>query len=183
MSTLPLPIAAFFAGPVSFLSPCVLPLVPGYVSLISSVGVQEPRSQESQSLWKVMLNSVGFILGFSIVFIALGAISTGVGQLLAQSNNRIGGLGVFAVNFTPELPSVSPNVRFASGVLVVALSPGPDTQVAVFTRGDIIHALNNASVKSVEQLRSALYRLKPGDPFVLQIERQGKLHYVAFDTE
>ena len=70
MSTLPLPIAAFFAGLVSFLSPCVLPLVPGYVSLISGVGVQELRSQESQSLRKVMLNSVGFILGFSIVFIA-----------------------------------------------------------------------------------------------------------------
>jgi cytochrome c-type biogenesis protein len=48
MSTLPLPIAAFFAGLVSFLSPCVLPLVPRYVSLISGVGVQELRSQESQ---------------------------------------------------------------------------------------------------------------------------------------
>jgi hypothetical protein len=56
------------------------------VSLISGVGVQELRSQESQSLRKVMLNSVGFILGFSIVFIALGAISPEVGQLLAQYN-------------------------------------------------------------------------------------------------
>jgi cytochrome c-type biogenesis protein len=89
MSTLPLPIAAFFAGLVSFLSPCVLPLVPGYVSLISGVGVQELRSQESQSLRKVMLNSVGFILGFSIVFIALGAISTEVGQLLAQYKSTL----------------------------------------------------------------------------------------------
>jgi S1-C subfamily serine protease len=100
---------------------------------------------------------------------------------LVNPNNRIGGLVGFAVDFTPELPSVSPNVRFASGVAVVALSPGPDTQSRSIHAGDIIHALNNASVKSVEQLRSALHRLKPGDPVVLQIERQGTLHYVAFD--
>ena len=102
---------------------------------------------------------------------------------LVNPNNRIGGLGVFAVDFTPELPSVSPNVRFASGVVVVALSPGAATQSRGIHAADIIHALNNVSVKSVEQLRSALYRLKPGDPVVLQIERQGKLHYVAFDME
>jgi cytochrome c-type biogenesis protein len=84
MSTLPLPIAAFVAGLFSFLSPCVLPLVPGYVSLISGAGVEELKSQESQLLRKVMLNSIGFILGFSIVFIALGAISTQVGQLMAR---------------------------------------------------------------------------------------------------
>jgi cytochrome c-type biogenesis protein len=84
MSTLPLPIAAFFAGLVSFLSPCVLPLVPGYVSLISGVGVEELKSQETHLLRKVMLNSIAFILGFSVVFIALGAISTEVGQLMAH---------------------------------------------------------------------------------------------------
>ena len=98
---------------------------------------------------------------------------------LVNPNNRISGLGVFAVDFTPELPSVSPDVRFASGVVVVALSPGPDTQ----SRSIHAAALNNAPVKSVEQLRSALHRLKPGDPVVLQIERQGQLHYVAFDME
>jgi cytochrome c-type biogenesis protein len=88
------------AGLVSLLSPCVLPLVPGYVSLISGVGVQEVRSQESQSLRKVMLNSVGFILGFSIVFIALGAISTEVGQLLAQYKSTLARLaGVIIVIF------------------------------------------------------------------------------------
>jgi cytochrome c-type biogenesis protein len=107
MSTLPLPIAAFFAGLVSFLSPCVLPLVPGYVSLISGVGVQELRSQESHSLRKVMLNSVGFILGFSIVFIALGAISTGVGQLLGQYKSTLARLaGVVTVIFGFHLTGI-----------------------------------------------------------------------------
>jgi cytochrome c-type biogenesis protein len=84
MSTLPLPIAAFLAGLVSFLSPCVLPLVPGYVSLISGAGVEELKAPESRLLSKVMLNSIGFILGFSVVFVTLGAISTEVGQLLAR---------------------------------------------------------------------------------------------------
>ena len=84
MTTLPLPLAAFFAGLISFLSPCVLPLVPGYVSLISGVGVEELKAESGQFFRKVMLNSAAFILGFSIVFITLGAISTEVGQLFAQ---------------------------------------------------------------------------------------------------
>ncbi len=84
MSNLPLPIAAFLAGLVSFLSPCVLPLVPGYVSLISGVGVEELKVQEASVLRKVMLNSLAFVAGFSIVFVTLGAISTEVGQLAAQ---------------------------------------------------------------------------------------------------
>jgi len=84
MANLPLPIAAFLAGLVSFLSPCVLPLVPGYVSLISGVGVEELKVQEAGIFRKLMLNSIAFIIGFSIVFITLGAISTEVGQLAAR---------------------------------------------------------------------------------------------------
>ena len=102
---------------------------------------------------------------------------------LVNPKNRIGGLGVFAVDFTPQLASAAHNVRLASGVVVVALTPGPDTQSRSFHPGDVIHVLNNTPMMSVEQLRSALHRLKPGDPVVLQIERLGKLHYVAFDME
>lgn len=89
MGNLPLPIAAFLAGLVSFLSPCVLPLVPGYVSLISGAGVEELKSAQSQLLRRVMINSVGFILGFSVVFVTLGAISTGIGQLAAQYKHTL----------------------------------------------------------------------------------------------
>ncbi|MFZ3339556.1 MAG: cytochrome c biogenesis protein CcdA [Terriglobales bacterium] len=84
MTSLPLPLAAFVAGLISFLSPCVLPLVPGYVSLISGAGIEELKSTDGHLLRKVMLNSAAFIIGFSIVFITLGAISTEVGQVLAQ---------------------------------------------------------------------------------------------------
>jgi cytochrome c-type biogenesis protein len=83
MSSLPLPIAAFLAGLISFLSPCVLPLVPGYVSLISGAGVEELKAQDAGLMRRVMLHSLMFILGFSVVFITLGAVSTEVGQLLS----------------------------------------------------------------------------------------------------
>jgi len=84
MTSLPLPLASFVAGLISFLSPCVLPLVPGYVSLISGAGIEELKSSDGHLLRKVMINSAAFIVGFSIVFITLGAISTEVGQFLAQ---------------------------------------------------------------------------------------------------
>lgn len=89
MSSLPLPIAAFFAGLISFLSPCVLPLVPGYVSLISGVGVEELKSPQAQLMRRVMINSIGFILGFSVVFVTLGAISTEIGQVAARYKHTL----------------------------------------------------------------------------------------------
>jgi cytochrome c-type biogenesis protein len=107
MTNLPLPIAAFFAGLVSFLSPCVLPLVPGYVSLISGVGVEELKSHESQLLRKMMLNSISFILGFSVVFITLGAISTEVGQLLARYKSTLAQVaGVVIILFGLHLTGI-----------------------------------------------------------------------------
>jgi cytochrome c-type biogenesis protein len=84
MANLPLPIAAFVAGLISFLSPCVLPLVPGYVSLISGVGAEGLESEQPRLLRTVMLNSGMFILGFSLVFVALGAVATEVGQVTRQ---------------------------------------------------------------------------------------------------
>lgn len=84
MSNLPLPLAAFLAGLLSFLSPCVLPLVPGYVSLISGTGAEELDSERQRVLGAVMLNSVMFIIGFSIVFVSLGAVATTLGQVTRQ---------------------------------------------------------------------------------------------------
>jgi len=107
MTNLPLPIAAFLAGLVSFLSPCVLPLVPGYVSLISGVGVEDLKSHETQLLRKMMLNSISFILGFSVVFITLGAISTEVGQLLARYKSTLAQVaGVVIVLFGLHLTGI-----------------------------------------------------------------------------
>jgi len=82
MSSLPLPIAAFFAGLISFLSPCVLPLVPGYVSLISGASAEELESQDRRLLKTVLLHSLMFILGFTLVFVILGATATELGKLV-----------------------------------------------------------------------------------------------------
>jgi cytochrome c-type biogenesis protein len=107
MNTLPLPIAAFLAGLVSFLSPCVLPLVPGYVSLISGVGVEQLKTQESQLLRKVMLNSIAFILGFSVVFVTLGAVATEVSQMLARYRSLLAQVaGVVIILFGLHLTGV-----------------------------------------------------------------------------
>jgi cytochrome c-type biogenesis protein len=76
------PITAFFAGLISFLSPCVLPLVPGYLSLISGAGLEELKAPEAHLMRRVMVNSIAFIVGFSVVFIALGLAATEVGQVL-----------------------------------------------------------------------------------------------------
>jgi cytochrome c-type biogenesis protein len=79
-----LPIAAFTAGLLSFLSPCVLPLVPGYISLISGAGVEQLKQHEGKLMRSVLLNSVLFIMGFSLVFLALGAVASTLGQLVRQ---------------------------------------------------------------------------------------------------
>jgi cytochrome c-type biogenesis protein len=99
--------AAFVAGLVSFLSPCVLPLVPGYVSLISGVGVEELKAQETAVLRRVMLNSIAFILGFSIVFVILGALSTEVGQIASQYKSVLAQVaGVLVIVFGLHLTGI-----------------------------------------------------------------------------
>jgi len=78
-------LAAFAAGLISFLSPCVLPLVPGYISIISGFTLDQLKDQQKQaSLTRmVLVNSVMFIAGFSLTCMALGASATCLGQVLA----------------------------------------------------------------------------------------------------
>ncbi len=76
-------IAAFAAGVISFLSPCVLPLVPAYISLITSGGGVSPDGKVGAvSSWRVARDTGLFVLGFGSVFVALGAAATSVGQVL-----------------------------------------------------------------------------------------------------
>ncbi len=87
-------IVAFAAGTVSFLSPCVLPLVPGYVSYIAGESVMAVRPREAAQRIQVIALSVCFILGFSTVFVLLGASATALGQLLLAYRyelNLVGG--------------------------------------------------------------------------------------------
>ncbi|MGH9863176.1 MAG: cytochrome c biogenesis protein CcdA [Candidatus Acidiferrales bacterium] len=73
---------AFLAGFLSFLSPCVLPLVPGYLSLMSGVSVEKLKEGGGGATRAVALNAVIFILGFSVVFVAMGASASAVGNFL-----------------------------------------------------------------------------------------------------
>jgi len=79
----PLGIAvAFGAGILSFLSPCVLPLVPAYVSMVSGLSATELEAGASRDLAPLLRGMLGFIAGFTLVFCALGAAASGVGRVL-----------------------------------------------------------------------------------------------------
>ena len=93
-------LTAFAAGAISFLSPCVLPLVPGYVSYVAGEslnGVDAPRAASARV--PAVGLSLLFVLGFSTVFVILGASATALGQLLLQyryETNLIGGAIIIA---------------------------------------------------------------------------------------
>ena len=77
-------VAAFAAGFLSFVSPCVLPLIPGYISFVSGVSLEEMRADAAPttSRLQVFMTSLAFVIGFSLVFVALGASATAVGKFL-----------------------------------------------------------------------------------------------------
>lgn len=86
---------AFSAGIFSFLSPCVLPLIPSYLSFVSGVSLEEMRSPQAGSRvrWRVALNSLAFIIGFSLVFVSLGVSASFLGSLFLGYRSFIRILG------------------------------------------------------------------------------------------
>jgi cytochrome c-type biogenesis protein len=93
---------AFAAGIFSFLSPCVLPLIPSYLSFVSGVSLEEMRSDQalSRGRWGMVLNALAFIVGFSFVFVSLGASASFLGSLFLGYRNIIriaGGLLILIV--------------------------------------------------------------------------------------
>jgi cytochrome c-type biogenesis protein len=98
---------AFTAGFLSFLSPCVLPLLPSFVGFITGMSFQELTSEENSSaaLKSTIINSLLFIVGFSIVFIALGATATALGGALNKYQNILRWVGgtlviILGIHFT-----------------------------------------------------------------------------------
>lgn len=81
-SLVPAIVMAFVAGLLSFLSPCVLPLVPGYLSIISGVSLDQLKNEAQNASLKrsVIVSSIMFIIGFSITFIVLGATATALSK-------------------------------------------------------------------------------------------------------
>jgi len=103
-------LAAFAAGAVSFLSPCVLPLVPGYLSAVAGVG---PTEMGNASVRRVIVPSLIFVASFSAIFILLGVTATGVGSALTDHRATLEkvaaaiiialGLLFIAMRFVPRL--------------------------------------------------------------------------------
>jgi len=91
---------AFAAGLVSFVSPCVLPLVPGYLATISGLSAEELRGSSGAQLRAVVLRATLFILTFSAIFIALGMTATGLGRTLTdhrQTLENIAGIAIIVM--------------------------------------------------------------------------------------
>jgi cytochrome c-type biogenesis protein len=100
-------LAAFLAGLLSFISPCVLPLIPGYLSFVSGVTLEEMRGTgaaaapiKAGTRRRAVIMSIAFVMGFSIVFISLGASATALGALLMEHLALLGKIaGVIIILF------------------------------------------------------------------------------------
>jgi len=106
-------IAAFAVGFVSFVSPCVLPLVPGYLSAVSGVSIADMRSGE-RSLSTILWPAAIFCLSFTIMFVALGMTATSIGSTLRDSKqtlDRAAGIVILAMGIffllTPFVPRLN----------------------------------------------------------------------------
>ena len=114
-------IPAFIAGIFTFLAPCTLPLVPGYLAFISGASVKDLQDPEKAKTvrWKIFLNGVFFVVGFSAVFILLGTLVGIAGQALVPYRiwlTRIGGVFVIAFGLLMmnviKIPFLSGEHRF-----------------------------------------------------------------------
>jgi cytochrome c-type biogenesis protein len=170
---------AFAAGVLSFLSPCVLPLIPSYLSLIGGVSVQELGERRRS---RVFLRTLLFVLGFSIVFIALGVLFSGTGGFLTSATqilNIVAGalvilLGLnFIFNFWKFLNfekrlhmRSSPTGRLGSLLLGMAFGAGWTPCVGPILASILFLAGSSGGIVQ-GTLLLAVYSLGLGVPFVL----------------
>ncbi len=123
---------AFLAGLVSFLSPCVLPLVPGYISMLSGIGMEQLRKGEMPRSG-LFASSLAFVAGFSVVFISFGASASAVGSFLKQNRNLLAPVAgalilLFGLHLIGALTKLKVRIGIILGVILAALG------VAAFIR-------------------------------------------------
>ena len=176
-------IAAFAVGFVSFISPCVLPLVPGYLSAVSGLSLAEMKSGE-RSLPKILLPAIVFCLSFTVVFVALGhdrdRPRLDAAGLSARRSTRSPGaviiaLGVFFL-LTPFVPSLNREWR-PDALISRAGSGGPLVAGAAFavawtpcigpTLGSILNAAATQDTVGKGGILLAFYSLGLAVPFLL----------------
>ena len=178
-------IAAFAAGTISFLSPCVLPLVPGYISIVSGISLDQlqAEAEDGSSMNRtVLFNSIFFILGFSTTFIALGASASLVGQVLMSQMSilyRIAGvliivfglhlIGVFKIPFLYQdtrFHNVKPRGMIGAYVLGLAFAFGWSPCLGPILAGILTVASTRDTVNEGVALL-AIYSAGLGLPFLL----------------
>ena len=175
-------VAAFAVGFASFLSPCVLPLVPGYLSAVSGVSIVDLREGD-HDLRKVLLPAIVFCLSFTVVFVALGMTATGLGSTLQDHRDTLdkvaGGLivamGVFFV-LTPFVPRLNKEWR-PEALISRAGSGGPLIAGAAFavawtpcvgpTLGSILTAASTSDSVGHGGVLLAFYAAGLAVPFLL----------------
>jgi cytochrome c-type biogenesis protein len=173
--------AAFGVGFLSFVSPCVLPLVPGYLSAIS--GVSFADMQQKRERWKVLGPALLFCLSFTVMFVALGMSATGLGQTLQEhrtilrqiSGVLIAALGLFFIA-TLFIPAFNREFR-PHALLARAKSGGPVVAGLAFavawlpctgpTLGVILTAASNQSTVGKGAILLAFYSAGLAIPFLL----------------
>jgi len=177
-------LSAFLAGTISFLSPCVLPLVPGYVSYVAGTSSQqEPGGNREIVGSNAVVMSLWFVLGFSTVFMALGASATALGQFLLaykEDLNLVGGglvllFGLFMLGLA-NIPVMQRDFRFhidlpggrPASAYVLGLAFGFGWTPCI---GPILGAILTASAATATVtegvLLLAIYSAGLGVPFVL----------------
>jgi len=113
-------LSAFIAGLLAFVSPCILPLIPVYISLMSGRAIHKDRQIKISEKLYLFINSVLFVLGFSLVFMALGSTTTIIGRALEEYSgiiSRIGGviLVIFGLQYIGlfRIPFLNIEKRFS----------------------------------------------------------------------
>jgi cytochrome c-type biogenesis protein len=90
-------LTAFIAGVSSFLSPCILPLIPGYLSLISGLSLERIRDGSGERRWRLVIPMIFFVIGFTAIFVALGASATFFGKFLLSKISILSKIAGIAV--------------------------------------------------------------------------------------
>jgi len=174
--------AAFAVGFVSFISPCVLPLVPGYLSAVSGVSVAELQKGE-RSLVRVLLPAIVFCLSFTAVFVALGLTATGLGSTLQDRRgtlDKVAGAVIVALGvlflLTPFVPKLNREWR-PDALISRAGSGGPLVAGAAFafawtpcigpTLGAILTAASTQDALGDGAVLLLFYSLGLSVPFLL----------------
>src|ERR1700688_261003 len=118
-------LGAFLAGLVSFLSPCVLPLVPGYISMLSGIGMEQLRQGQPPRAG-LFASSLAFVFGFSVVFISFGASASAVGTFLRQNRTLLAPIAgalilLFGLHLVGLLIKLTVRAGLIVGVVLAAL--------------------------------------------------------------